>query len=181
MWEKANPLIPYSPVLMEDLHEAYKRIKLSPAELRNFKIKRVNLIHEKEESFIVQCNLCKKEIIIKKIDCIKVKDGYEVNHEIECTDCRNKDSIIIDYNKMLKRYNNKEKHKNKLLFEQAKKDYYYEQKRKENSVIRCPNCNSNNTNKIGTANKATSVIFMGIFSIGKLLKVYECRSCGYRW
>ena len=44
MWEKANPLIPYSPVLMEDLHEAYKRIKLSPGELRNFKIKRMNLI-----------------------------------------------------------------------------------------------------------------------------------------
>lgn len=44
MWEKANPLIPYSPVLMEDLHEAYKRTKLSPAELRNFKIKRMNLI-----------------------------------------------------------------------------------------------------------------------------------------
>ncbi|KAI3350139.1 terminase large subunit [Clostridium botulinum] len=44
LWEKANPLIPYSPVLMEDLHEAYKRTKLSPAELRNFKIKRMNLI-----------------------------------------------------------------------------------------------------------------------------------------
>lgn len=44
MWEKTNPLIPCSPVLMEDLQEAYKRTKLSPAELRNFKIKRMNLI-----------------------------------------------------------------------------------------------------------------------------------------
>ena len=44
MWEKANPLIPYSPILMEDLQEAYKRAAANPGEMRNFKIKRMNLV-----------------------------------------------------------------------------------------------------------------------------------------
>ena len=44
MWEKANPLIPYSPILMEDLQEAYKRAASNPGEMRNFKIKRMNLV-----------------------------------------------------------------------------------------------------------------------------------------
>lgn len=44
MWEKANPLIPYSPILLEDLLEAYKRAAVNPGEMRNFKIKRMNLV-----------------------------------------------------------------------------------------------------------------------------------------
>lgn len=44
MWEKANPLIPYSPILMEDLQEAFKRAASNPGEMRNFKIKRMNLV-----------------------------------------------------------------------------------------------------------------------------------------
>ena len=43
MWEKANPLIPYSPILMEDLQEAYKRAAANPGEMRNFKIKRTHI------------------------------------------------------------------------------------------------------------------------------------------
>lgn len=43
-WEKANPLIPYSPVLMEDLMEAYKRAEGNAGEMRNFKTKRMNIV-----------------------------------------------------------------------------------------------------------------------------------------
>lgn len=43
-WIKANPLIPYSPILLEDLLEAYKRLESNPGEMRNFKIKRMNLV-----------------------------------------------------------------------------------------------------------------------------------------
>ena len=44
MWEKANPLIPYSPTLFEDLNEAYNKAKGNPGDMRNFKIKRMNLV-----------------------------------------------------------------------------------------------------------------------------------------
>lgn len=43
-WIKANPLIPYSSILMEDLMESYKRLESNPGEMRNFKIKRMNLV-----------------------------------------------------------------------------------------------------------------------------------------
>ena len=44
MWEKANPLIPYSDTLLEDLRETYIKAKNSLSLLRNFKIKNMNLI-----------------------------------------------------------------------------------------------------------------------------------------
>lgn len=44
MWEKANPLIGYSPTLLEDLEEAYIKAKGNLALMRDFKIKRMNLI-----------------------------------------------------------------------------------------------------------------------------------------
>lgn len=44
MWEKANPLIPYSPTLLEDLRENYKIAKTKASAMRDFKIKRMNLI-----------------------------------------------------------------------------------------------------------------------------------------
>lgn len=44
MWEKANPLIPYSPILMEDLQESFKKSIGNLALTRDFKIKRMNLI-----------------------------------------------------------------------------------------------------------------------------------------
>ena len=44
MWEKANPLIPYSPTLLEDLKESFVKAKASKGLYRTFKIKRCNLI-----------------------------------------------------------------------------------------------------------------------------------------
>ena len=44
MWEKANPLIPYSPILLEDLEEAYKRAEDNAGDMRNFKTKRMNIV-----------------------------------------------------------------------------------------------------------------------------------------
>lgn len=43
-WIKANPLIPYSPTLMEDLEEAFIKSKGNISLTRDFKIKRMNLI-----------------------------------------------------------------------------------------------------------------------------------------
>lgn len=47
--------------------------------------------------------------------------------------------------------------------------------------IRCPNCKAADVAKISTASKVGSVALLGIFSVGKLTKTYQCKSCGYRW
>lgn len=44
MWEKANPLLPYSETLLDSLREDYKKATVNSALMRNFKIKNMNLI-----------------------------------------------------------------------------------------------------------------------------------------
>ncbi len=44
MWEKANPLLPYSETLLDSLREDYKKASVNAALMRNFKIKNMNLI-----------------------------------------------------------------------------------------------------------------------------------------
>ncbi|MBZ9624095.1 hypothetical protein G9F71_014680 [Clostridium sp. FP2] len=51
----------------------------------------------------------------------------------------------------------------------------------KDNLIKCSNCKSVNCNKISGLSKAGSVGLWGIFSVGKLNKAWECKSCGYRW
>ncbi|MBW9145753.1 ribosomal protein L7/L12 [Clostridium sp. CM027] len=51
----------------------------------------------------------------------------------------------------------------------------------KDNLIKCPNCKSVKCNKIGSISKAASVGVWGIFSLGKLNKTWECKSCGYKW
>ncbi|MBW9155937.1 ribosomal protein L7/L12 [Clostridium tagluense] len=51
----------------------------------------------------------------------------------------------------------------------------------KDNLIKCSNCKSVNCNKISGLSKAGSVGLWGIFSVGKLNKTWECKSCGYRW
>ena len=51
----------------------------------------------------------------------------------------------------------------------------------QHNLIKCPNCKSDNCNKISGISKATSAGLWGMFSIGKLVKTWECKSCGYKW
>lgn len=44
MWEKANPLLPYSETLLDSLREDYKKATVNSGLMRNFKIKNMNLI-----------------------------------------------------------------------------------------------------------------------------------------
>ena len=48
-------------------------------------------------------------------------------------------------------------------------------------IAKCPTCSSSNILKISGISKAGSVVAFGIFSIGKISKTFECKSCGYRW
>lgn len=47
--------------------------------------------------------------------------------------------------------------------------------------IKCPNCNSGFVKRISKKSKVGSAIAFGIFSMGKLIKTYECKDCKYRW
>ncbi|MEA4825147.1 MAG: ribosomal protein L7/L12 [Clostridium sp.] len=49
------------------------------------------------------------------------------------------------------------------------------------NIISCPNCKSENVHRIDSLSKAGSVALLGVFSIGKIIKTYECDDCGYRW
>ncbi|MBU5311059.1 hypothetical protein KQI38_03400 [Tissierella carlieri] len=48
-------------------------------------------------------------------------------------------------------------------------------------VISCPNCRSTNVKKISGTSKVGSAVMFGVFSMGKITKSYECKSCKHRW
>ena len=50
-----------------------------------------------------------------------------------------------------------------------------------NTAIKCPNCKSTNVEKISNASKVGSALMFGVFSMGKLSKTYQCKSCKHRW
>ena len=150
----------------------------------------MNLLKEDEDILLVQCNLCKKEFTIKKEKCFKTDEGYETNELIKCDSCGSEDNSIIDYKKMLKRYNVTEKKNNFKTFEKEKR---LQEERKVQEVqqeIKCPQCGSTQL----TANKqgfglgkaiGGAVLLGGIGLLGGFLgsgKVkITCLKCGYQW
>lgn len=55
-------------------------------------------------------------------------------------------------------------------------------KSQETGKISCPNCKSTSgPQKISGASKVGSAAVFGVFSMGKITKTYQCKSCGYRW
>lgn len=53
-------------------------------------------------------------------------------------------------------------------------------KPKEGNIPKCPICGSTNIKRITTANRAVSVLTLGILS-GKIGKNYECLDCKAKW
>lgn len=53
-------------------------------------------------------------------------------------------------------------------------------KSKESNKPKCPTCGSTNVKRITTANRAVSVLTLGILS-GKIGKNYECLDCKAKW
>lgn len=53
-------------------------------------------------------------------------------------------------------------------------------KAKESNKPKCPTCGSTNIKRITTANRAVSVLTLGILS-GKIGKNYECLDCKAKW
>ncbi len=50
----------------------------------------------------------------------------------------------------------------------------------ENSVPKCPHCNSTNIKSLSGLNRGASIAMFGIFS-KKINKSFECKNCGYTW
>lgn len=50
----------------------------------------------------------------------------------------------------------------------------------ENSVPKCPTCNSTKLSKISSLSKASSVVMFGLLS-QKVKKTWHCDNCGYEW
>jgi len=49
------------------------------------------------------------------------------------------------------------------------------------TAIKCPTCKSTNVHKISAGSKIGSALLIGVFSVGKLTKTYQCDDCNYRW
>lgn len=64
--------------------------------------------------------------------------------------------------------------------EEAKKALTALAKRQELNHPKCPHCGSNNTQRISTMNRATSVATVGLAS-SKIGKQYECKNCKHKW
>jgi len=47
--------------------------------------------------------------------------------------------------------------------------------------IKCPNCKSTKVEKISASSKIGSALVLGVFSVGKLTKTYQCKDCKFRW
>ena len=55
-----------------------------------------------------------------------------------------------------------------------------EKLQKQQNIPKCPTCGSTNIKRITTANRAVSVLTLGILS-GKIGKNYECLNCKAKW
>lgn len=47
--------------------------------------------------------------------------------------------------------------------------------------IFCPNCKSDNVERISGASKAGSSLLFGLLALSSLKSSYKCKSCGYKW
>ena len=47
--------------------------------------------------------------------------------------------------------------------------------------IHCPNCKSDNVEKISGASKAGSALLFGVLALSSLKSSYKCKTCGYKW
>ena len=59
-------------------------------------------------------------------------------------------------------------------------EYLQKQKSKDLNVPKCPTCGSTNIRKIGTGERAASVIGFGILS-RKINKTWKCNNCSHTW
>ena len=72
-----------------------------------------------------------------------------------------------------------EAYKEQIAHEQQTRELFIAERDKI-PVIKCPVCNSENTQRISNIDRAASVAMVGIAS-AKIGKQYKCRNCGHMW
>jgi hypothetical protein len=137
----------------------------------------VKLIKEDGELLYIQCVSCEEEFTIKKEKCFKTAEGYGLYEGIRCPNCSKEDKNIIDYEKVLREFDEYENES-----ELKKMDIQ--------SPIECPKCkctqlSANNKNfNIGGA-VGGMIIFGTVGALGGFAGnkkvIITCLKCGYQW
>ncbi len=90
-----------------------------------------------------------------------------ISHDVNFFDAmiELKEKDIIEYN---------------LKMSQFRSQVEQKKQAEENSVPKCPHCNSTNIKSLSGLNRGASIAMFGIFS-KKINKSFECKNCGYTW
>jgi predicted RNA-binding Zn-ribbon protein involved in translation (DUF1610 family) len=122
---------------------------------------------------IIKCKNCGEIIRKHKNYCRQYGDEYHFNPPIVCPICGHTEQIAV---------------KNKLTkCPICLNDISIESEtcihcgHPLQTKIKCPTCKSDNVKKISGASKIGSALTFGVFSIGKISKTFECKTCGYKW
>lgn len=94
----------------------------------------------------------------------------------ECSALSTAQNDIVVARKSMDEYNKRVEQRKQMAMEIAKK----EAQKQAYKHPKCPNCGSTNTQRISTANRATSVAMVGLAS-SKIGKQYECKNCKHKW
>lgn len=125
-----------------------------------------------------ECRFCNIKIIITKetmddfIDNMDNEDDYDIilskkyggNQFSECAYRHRLSSI-------------KQENKNQSTQYQSSSQQPSTQ---PSNIPHCPTCNSTNIRKIGTGERAASILGLGLFS-RKINKTWKCNDCGHTW
>lgn len=118
--------------------------------------------------------------IISKMPCPQCNEKalriiYGLNHrdlgQVMCDNCKSTFSSKGDNLKFLFVSTRKPISQKQLVHNVMSKS------KTSNVIVKCPYCNSTNTNKISTISKAGNAAIFGIFAIGKISKQWHCNNC----
>ena len=126
-----------------------------------------------------KCNICGGNLIDTKISYEEYKKLPKTK---KCPKCNRK------YPKLFIKCSKCNVQLIKLSTENKRLDKQVEEIRKQTqeshssqqNIPKCPTCGSTNVKRITTANRAVSVLTLGILS-GKIGKNYECLDCKAKW
>lgn len=126
-----------------------------------------------------KCNVCGGNLIDTKISYEEYKKLPKTKR---CPKCKRK------YPKLFIKCSKCNVQLIKLSTENKRLDKQVEEIRKQTqeshssqqNIPKCPTCGSTNVKRITTANRAVSVLTLGILS-GKIGKNYECLDCKAKW
>lgn len=119
-----------------------------------------NMICNKCGNKLVQTNITISDFsIIQKIS--KNRDFIQAMIDLH-------DKDIVEYELKMSQF--------RIQAEQQKNT----KKSQHDNVPKCPTCGSTNIRKIGTGERAVSILGLGLFS-KKINKTWKCNNCGHTW